>query len=342
MDSASEAAGPTVPDASLRVVDVRALRTWIVTELSANWGSEVIVALVIVALSVGIGIDNPVFFNSQNLLNIVQSVSVVGIAAIGATFVVISANLDLSVGSTISLCGLIAPLTMETGAPFVVGVLAAVGVGCVVGVLNGALVTKGRVNSFIVTLATLSIVQGAALLATHQHPLQMPNSSLWLGQGNVGPVPNSAICLVSLTILAQLYLSRTTSGQRITAVGDNSRAAFLSGIPVSATIVLAFVIAGGCAGFAGVLNASTLANAQPDAGANMLLTVAAGVIIGGTSLSGGRGSVIGTLLGSVLLGIMNDAFILLALDTTIQVVSVGFVIVIAALFDQWRIRRLRT
>ena len=312
------------------------------SELGHRWGSELIVAGVIVALSIAIGLANPIFFSGQNLLNIVQSVAVVGIAAIGATFVVISANLDLAVGSTISLCGLICPLVMERGFPFLVGVLASVVVGCMVGMVSGLVVTVGRVNSFIVTLAMMSAVEGLALLVTNQHPIEMPTSTAWLGQSNIGRVPISVVCLIALTIGAQVYLSRTVGGQRITAVGDNSRAAYLSGIPVTATVVLAFVIAGGFAGFAGVLQASALANAQPDAGVNLLLTVAAGVIIGGTSLSGGRGSIIGTLLGSILLGILSNAFILLKLNPEIQVISVGVVIIAAALFDQWRIRRIRS
>jgi ribose/xylose/arabinose/galactoside ABC-type transport system permease subunit len=119
----------------------------------------------------------------------------------------------------------------------------------------------------------------------------------------------------------------------------NSKAAFLSGLPVRATIILAYTIAGGFAAFSGVLQASSLANAQPAAGSGLVLTIIAGVIIGGTSLLGGRGSIVGTLLGSVLLGILSNAFILLRLNPEIQVVSLGVVIVFAALFDQWRMRR---
>lgn len=310
-----------------------------VRRLTQAWGSELVVAGVIVVLGTLIGLDNPIFFSGENLLNILQAVTVVGIAAIGATFVVISANLDLSVGSNIGLCGLICPYVMQRGFPFWIGILAAIAVGCAVGMVNGLIVTVGRVNSFIVTLAMMSAVEGIALLVTGAHPLEMPDSTAWLGQGKFGPVPISVVVLLGLGAAAQIYLSRTIGGQRISAVGDNPRAAFLSGIPVRATLLWAFVIAGGCAGLAGVVQASALANAQPAAGANMLLTIAAGVIIGGTSLSGGRGSIVGTILGSLLLGILSNAFVLLKLNPEIQVISIGVVIIVAALFDQWRIRR---
>lgn len=311
-----------------------------VASLARDWGSELVVTGVIIVLGLCIDLANPIFLSSENLLNVLQSVVVVGLAAIGATFVIIAANLDLAVGSTISLCGLICPLMMEHGFSFLLGIAGAVVVGCGVGAVSGTIVTFGRVNSFIVTLAMMSGVQGLALLVTNARPLEMPTSTAWLGQNKFGPIPISVILFLGIAAAAQLYLSRTVGGQRITAVGDNARAAFLSGIPVRRTVIVAFIIAGGCAGLAGVVQASALANAQPNAGANLLLTIAAGVIIGGTSLSGGRGSIVGTVLGSVLLGILSNAFVLLKLNPEIQVISIGVVIIAAALFDQWRVHRM--
>jgi ribose/xylose/arabinose/galactoside ABC-type transport system permease subunit len=305
-----------------------------------EWGSELIVLVVIVALGLVVGLGNPVFFSPRNLLNILQAVSVVGIAAIGATLVVVSGNLDLSVGATISLGGLMAAIAMSFwGLPFELAIIIGVLTGCAVGLGNGIIITYGRVNSFIVTLGTSSAIAGLALFITNRRPVAMPDSSAWLGQGGIGPVPMSVAMLLGLAIVTQVFLSRSVRGQRITAIGDNQRAAFLSGIPVRATTLLAYVMAGGFAAFAGVLQASSLANAQPAAGGGMVLTIIAGVIIGGTSLLGGRGSIIGTLLGSVLLGILSNAFILLRLNPEIQVVSLGLVIVLAALVDQWRMRR---
>ena len=308
--------------------------------LAREWGSELIVLVVIFVLSGLVGLGNPVFFSPQNLLNILQAVSVVGIAAIGATLVIISGNLDLSVGSIISLGGLMVAIPMVWwGLPFELSVLIGIATGCVAGAINGVIVTYGRVNSFIVTLGTSSALAGLALYITSRHPISMPDASAWLGQGTLGAVPISVLVLIVLSAGAQFFLSRTIPGQRIAAVGDNGRAAFLSGLPVRATVILAYVLAGGFAAFAGVLQASSLANAAPAAGSGLVLTIIAGVIIGGTSLLGGRGSIVGTLLGSILLGILSNAFILLRLNPEIQVVSLGLVIVLAALVDQWRMRR---
>jgi ribose/xylose/arabinose/galactoside ABC-type transport system permease subunit len=303
------------------------------------WGSELIALTVIVILGGCIAIGNPVFLSPQNLLNILLAVAVVGIAGIGATFVMISGNLDLSVGSTISLAGLMCALAATNGVPFELAIGVGVATGVVIGIVNGVIVTRGRVNSFIVTLGTASAIGGLALMVTDRHPVAMPDSSAWLGQGKIGAVSIGVVVLIGLTLAAQWFLSRTVYGQRITAVGDNARAAFLSGIPVGATVILAYVLGGGFGAFAGVLQASALANAQPGAGAGMVLTIIAGVIIGGTSLSGGRGSIVGTLLGSILLGVMSNAFILLRLAPDIQVISLGVVVVAAALLDQWRLRR---
>ncbi|HEX4298652.1 MAG TPA: ABC transporter permease [Devosia sp.] len=332
------AAGPNaVPDAAattLRPAPGERLR-----RLTREWGSELIVAVVIVVLGGLVGLGNPVFFAPQNLLNILEAVSVVGIAAIGATLVIVSGNLDLSVGSIISLGGLTCALPMLWGVPFELATLIGIATGCVAGAVNGLIVTYGRVNSFIVTLGTSSALAGLALYITDRHPINMPDASAWLGQGQLGPLPVSVVVLIVLAVGTQLFLSRSIAGQRITAVGDNQRAAYLSGLPVRGTIMLTYILAGGFAAFAGVLQASSLANAAPAAGAALPLTVIAGVIIGGTSLLGGRGSVIGTLLGSILLGILSNAFILLRLNPEIQVVSLGIVIVLAALIDQWRMRR---
>jgi ribose/xylose/arabinose/galactoside ABC-type transport system permease subunit len=304
-----------------------------------EWGSELIVLVVIVVLGTLVGIGNPVFFSPQNLLNILQAIAVVGIAAIGATLVIVSGNLDLSVGSIVSLGGLMCAIPMLWGVPFEFAILIGVATGCIAGAANGIIVTYGRVNSFIVTLGTSSALAGLALYITDRHPVSMPDASAWLGQGDIGPLPISVLALIVLAAGSQYFLSRTVPGQRITAIGDNQRAAFLSGLPVRSTIILAYVLAGGFAAFAGVLQASALANAAPAAGAGLVLTIIAGVIIGGTSLLGGRGSIIGTLLGSILLGILSNAFILLRLNPEIQVVSLGLVIVFAALVDQWRMRR---
>lgn len=303
----------------------------------ANWGSELAIGGVIVVLALVISQFNDRFFTYGNLINILQAVAVTGIAAIGATLIIVSGHLDLSVGSTLGFSGLAGAVAMHGAVPaFGIGV--GIAVGGLVGLVNGLLVTYGRVNAFIATLGMLSVVRGLALITTNGAPQDVPDSLLFIGQGKVGAVPVSVIILLGLVAVAQWFLSRTIYGRRITAVGDNKQAAYLAGIPVRSTIILAFVLAGAFAAIAGLVNASNLALATTDAGTGLELDIVAAVIVGGTSLMGGRGSVVGALLGSCLLGLLRNAFVLLHLSAYLQVTAIGVVIILATLIDQLRQR----
>lgn len=303
----------------------------------ANWGSEIAIGGVIVVLAFTISLFNDRFFTYGNLINIIQAVTVTGIAAIGATLIIVSGHLDLSVGSTLGFSGLVGAMAMQGAIP-ALGILAGIGVGALVGLANGLLVTYGRVNAFIATLGMLSVVRGLALITTNGAPQDIPDSLLFIGQGQVGGIPVSVIILLALVGVAQWFLSRTIYGRRITAVGDNQQAAYLAGIPVRSTIILSFVLAGVFAAIAGIVNASNLALATTDAGTGLELDIVAAVIVGGTSLMGGRGSVIGALLGSCLLGLLRNAFVLLHLSAYLQVTAIGVVIILATLIDQLRQR----
>ncbi|PKQ31101.1 MAG: ABC transporter permease [Actinobacteria bacterium HGW-Actinobacteria-2] len=302
-----------------------------------NWGSEIAIGAVIVVLAFTISLFNDRFFTYGNLINIIQAVSVTGIAAIGATLIIVSGHLDLSVGSTLGFSGLVGAVAMQTAVP-ALGIVAGIAVGGLVGLVNGLLVTYGRVNAFIATLGMLSVVRGLALITTNGAPQDIPESLLFIGQGKVAGVPVSVIILLSLVAVAQWFLSRTVYGRRITAVGDNQQAAYLAGIPVRSTIILAFILAGAFAAIAGIVNASNLALATTDAGTGLELDIVAAVIVGGTSLMGGRGSIVGALLGSCLLGLLRNAFVLLHLSAYLQVTAIGVVIILATLVDQLRQR----
>jgi ribose/xylose/arabinose/galactoside ABC-type transport system permease subunit len=303
----------------------------------ANWGSEIAIGAVIVVLAFVISLFNDRFFTYGNLINILQAVAVTGIAAIGATLIIVSGHLDLSVGSALGFSGLVGAVAMQGAIP-ALGIVAGIAVGALVGLVNGLLVTYGRVNAFIATLGMLSVVRGLALITTNGAPQDVPDSLLFIGQGKVGGVPVSVIILLGLVAVAQWFLSRTIYGRRITAVGDNKQAAYLAGIPVRSTIILAFVLAGVFAAIAGIVNASNLALATTDAGTGLELDIVAAVIVGGTSLMGGRGSVVGALLGSCLLGLLRNAFVLLHLSAYLQVTAIGVVIILATLIDQLRQR----
>jgi ribose/xylose/arabinose/galactoside ABC-type transport system permease subunit len=306
--------------------------------VGSQWGSEIALVVLIAIVGAAIAAGNSTFLTQDNLFNVLRSVSVTGIAAIGATLVIISANLDLSVGSVLGYSSLVGAVAMQ-GSFAYWGIPAALLVGALVGLANGLLITYGGVNSFIATLGMLSVVRGLALVTTDGTPQQVPESLQFIGQGTVVGVPFSVVLLLALVVATQWFLSRTIAGRRITAVGDNSRAAFLAGIPVRRTIVITFVLAGMFAAVAGLVNASNLALATTDAGTGLELDIVAAVIVGGTGLMGGRGSVIGTLLGACLLGLLRNAFVLLHLSPYLQVTAIGSVIVLAALVDQLRLRR---
>jgi ribose/xylose/arabinose/galactoside ABC-type transport system permease subunit len=325
-------AGPSAPAGRGAVAGRSAVKA-----LVANWGSELAIGAVIVVLAFTISLFNDRFFTYGNLINIIQAVTVTGIAAIGATLIIVSGHLDLSVGSTLGFSGLVGVLAMQGAVP-ALGIGVGIGVGALVGLVNGLLVTYGRVNAFIATLGMLSVVRGLALITTNGAPQDVPESLLFIGQGKVGGVPVSVIILLCLVGVTQWFLSRTIYGRRITAVGDNQQAAFLAGIPVRSTIILSFVLAGVFAAIAGIVNASNLTLATTDAGTGLELDIVAAVIVGGTSLMGGRGSVIGALLGSCLLGLLRNAFVLLHLSAYLQVTAIGVVIILATLIDQLRQR----
>lgn len=308
--------------------------------LVGQWGTELALLLLILVLAAGISIGNSSFLTQTNLFNVLQAISVTGIAAIGATLVIISCNLDLSVGSVVGFSGLVGAVAMQ-GSVAYWGIPAALIVGGLVGLVNGLLITYGGVNAFIATLGMLSVVRGLALVTTDGSPQPIPESMQFIGQGKIAGVPFSAVLLIALVMLTQVFLSRSTTGRRITAVGDNANAAFLAGIPVRRTIITTFVLAGMFAAVAGLVNASNIALATTDAGTGLELDIVAAVIVGGTSLMGGRGSIIGTLLGSCLLGLLRNAFVLLHLSPYLQVTAIGAVILLAALVDQLRLRRSR-
>lgn len=306
--------------------------------LMATWGSELAIGAVILVLAFTISLFNDRFFTYGNLINIIQAVTVTGIAAIGATLIIVSGHLDLSVGSALGFSGLVGAVAMQSAVP-ALGIVVGIAVGAMVGMVNGLLVTYGRVNAFIATLGMLSVVRGLALITTNGAPQDVPESLLFIGQGKVAGVPVSVIILLALVGLTQWFLSRSIYGRRITAVGDNQQAAYLAGIPVRSTIILSFVLAGAFAAVAGIVNASNLALATTDAGTGLELDIVAAVIVGGTSLMGGRGSIVGALLGSCLLGLLRNAFVLLHLSAYLQVTAIGVVIILATLIDQLRQRQ---
>jgi len=292
---------------------------------------------VIVLLGLAVSLINDRFLTTANLYNLLQTVVVVGIIAVGQTFVLIAKEIDLSVGSVLALAGVSGGAMYANGVDPWISMVFGIGVGAFCGLLVGSVVVFGKVNSFIVTLGMLSIARGATQLVTGGLPQEMPTELQFIGQGRIaGGLPISVLIFIMFVILGQLLLTRTVFGLRVTAVGDNAQAARAGGIPVARTRILTFVLIGTLAGIAGMIFATQVGVAEAQAGTGYELDVIAAAVIGGASLSGGRGSIVGAFLGACLLGLLRNSFILLALSPFLQQLSIGLVIVLAALFDQWR------
>jgi ribose transport system permease protein len=269
-----------------------------------------------------------------NILNILVQSSVIGILAVGMTYVILTGGIDLSVGSVIGLAGVAAATFLDFGpaAMVVAGVLT----GLTVGVLNGLLVTLGRVVPFIATLAMLTIARGLALTITGASPIRVTDQSfVQIGAGSLLDVIPFVVIIAAVVVgLGWFGLNRTAFGRQIYAVGGNREAARLSGIPVRRTVLAAYVISGLCAGIAAVLVTARTATAQPSAGAGNELDAIAAVVVGGVSLFGGVGSIVGTVFGVLILTTITNIFVLQNMSFDAQLVVKGVIILAAVMLQR--------
>jgi ribose transport system permease protein len=295
---------------------------------------------------VALALLNDRFLTATNLLNIGRQVSLLGIMAVGMTFVLISGEVDLSVGSTYAFGGLATGMLILTGWPLAAAVLAGVACGAVIGVLNGLLSTYGRLPSLIATLGTLSMVRGLALILTDGRPVTVnarngaDEGSLaafeWMGQGTLGGVPMQLVFFGLFAALGWAVLARTGFGFRVFAVGGSPKAARVSGISVESTKIWAFTLMGSLAAFAGILSLAFLPSGQAGrTGLGLELDVIAATIVGGTSLAGGEGTILGTILGVLIIGVLRNGLVLNGVSPFAQEFLIGLVIVVAVAIDKW-------
>ncbi|HBR90203.1 MAG TPA: ribose ABC transporter permease [Microbacterium sp.] len=298
----------------------------------------IVAALLIV--SVVLSFMTPTFLTASNLTNIVTQSAVVGIAAIGATFVIITSGIDLSVGANIALSGMIGAIVAQTTGSGLIGIAVVLLVSAAVGAFNGASVAWLRLAPFIVTLAVMGMARGLTLqISQGQSVYGLPEALNWLGASAIFDVKTSAVVTVLLFAIAHLVLARTTFGHRIYAVGGNAEAARLAGINVRGIVFSAYVIAGVMAGIAALILLGRLDSATPNAATGTELQVIAAVVIGGTSLFGGKGSMIGTFVGVLLIGVINNGLTLLNVSSFwVQFVQ-GALIFLAVLLDSLNSRR---
>jgi ribose transport system permease protein len=305
-----------------------------------NWAKvalsqrEASVALMILALIVFLGFANEFFLTPRNLLNVGRQASVVAIVALGQALVIIARGLDLSVGSVLGLSAVVSAYVAQATGNQSLALLAGLGTGALVGLVNGGLFTRLNINPFIATLGTLSIARGLALLITGGIPIPFNTDfANFLGAGRIYTVPVSLILMLLLAAAFHVFASRTRIGRNIYAIGDSPTAARLAGINVEGTRLLVFILCGMLAGLGGIILGGNLASANPDLGRGYELDVIAAVILGGTALSGGRGSILGVVLGALLMALLSNAFVLLGMSAHWQVVSKGLVIIFAVGID---------
>ena len=290
-------------------------------------------------LVVVLALLSPAFLTSRNLLNIVRQTSIHGIMAVGMTLVILTGGIDLSVGSLLALAGILCATLDHLGWPVALVVALTLLFGSLLGLVNGVVITRGKVTPFVVTLGTMSIFRGTALYFTNAQPISEFSPTLrFLGAGQILgwlPVP-ILVFLLSVGAVAVL-LRRTRLGRHLYAIGGNLQAARLCGIPVERTTTAAYVLCGVTAAMSAVILTARLNAAEAIAGTGDELDVIASVVIGGTSLSGGRGSVWGTLLGALLIGTINNGMNLLGISPYFQLILKGAVIVAAVLLDRFRL-----
>jgi len=333
-----------------------------------SWITRYGVGAALVAMSTAAAIAAPGFFSLANASTILLHVSINGILTLGMTFVIITAGIDLSVGSLLGFAGVLvagaltAPgliATVGVGGAAVVATLIGLAVGAAVGVANGALTAYLGVNPFIVTLAMMTVARGAARLVTGGIPIGFPpmgdphftakvgalDALHAFGGGRI-PIPGTgqgfpvpALVMLALVFLSALVLDRTRFGRYVYAVGGNEEAARLSGVPVRGVKVGVYAIAGACAGLAGVLMVGQLRSGGPDAGLLYELNAIAAAVIGGASLMGGIGSAWGALTGALLIGVLNNSLDLMGVQAFWQEIAKGAIILLAVLFDVWTKQR---
>ena len=296
--------------------------------------------LSLIVLFVALSIASPYFLTTNNLTSVVRQTAVFNTMALGMTIVIISGGIDLSVGSILGLAGLIGTMVLEAGYPIAVGVLVGLAVGTACGFLNGLLITRLRIPPFVVTLGTLGIYRGLALIFSNGLPVhKIPAGFSFLGEGSLLGIPFVLWMLVLCAVAVHVVLEHTRLGRYAFAIGSNRIASVYAGIPVNFHMTAVYAIGGALTGLAGMIEASRLMTGQPTAGQGYELQAIAAVVIGGGSLNGGEGSVVGTLIGAFIMGLLSNGADLLNISNYWQQVIIGSVIILAVTLDEVRKRR---
>ena len=308
--------------------------------------SEASIVIVLLVLGLVLSQRSDVFLTSSNLLNIVRNNADIAISALGMTLVIITAGIDLSVGSIMAFAGLTSAMAVSVsdqgyGLPTPVAALVGVLAGGLIGLMNAVLIVQLKIQPFIATLGMLGVVRGIVVGTTSGQTVRnFPASFTQLGQGYLGPLPMPALIMVLLALLIGVFLAYHVWGTYVYAIGGNETSAILTGLPVDRVKMFVYIMSGLLSGVAGVLVVARLGVSAPTQAAGYELYVIAATVIGGVSLQGGRGTISGAVLGALLIGTLNNALVLLRVESYWQTAFTGGIILISALVDRLRQRRV--
>ena len=301
-------------------------------------------ALILVALVVFFALQNERFISARNITNILTEVSIYGVIAVGMTFVILTGGVDLSVGSLLGFCGIIAAAAiagMDSSVNWALALAIAVGIGVAAGWLHGFAVTQLAVPPFIVTLGGLTAWRGATLIVNDGAPAPVADAGVrWWGAGQIAGLPVPVLVFALVALAGAIVLRHTRFGRHVYAVGGNAEAARLAGLNVKGVLVAVYVIVGALAGLAGFLLSARLGSAEAVAGTGYELRVIASVVIGGASLFGGLGGIGGTIIGALLIGVLSNGLVLMNVSAYFQQLIIGLIIVVAVAFDAYAKSRL--
>ncbi len=296
-----------------------------------QWG----VIFVLIALIIIMGISSPVFLSARNIKNILQQISTLGIVSLGMTILMISGGIDLSVGSTISVIACIVSKMLKAGVPVWISIITGLALGCIIGLFNGSLAAYTRAAPFILTLGTMTLLQGVALLITKGFPItNLGKTFEYLGSGVIVRIPFIVILFFALMFVTFFFLKYFRLGRSAYAIGGNEQTAYLAGISVKRNKLIFYMLNGFLAGLAAMVLAARVSSAQAGMGTGFELRSIGAVVIGGTPLSGGTGNVFGTLTGVLLLGVIANGLNLLHVDPAWQYIVTGGVIVFAVILHE--------
>ena len=277
---------------------------------------------------------SPFFLTVDNLRNVLEQTSINAVVAVGMTFVILTGGIDLSVGSVVALSGVALATALKAGAPLPVALLAGIAAGSAAGLVNGLLITRGKLPPFIATLGMMSVARGLTLFWTDGRPVSGFDAAFrWLATGRVLTIPVPVLITAALYLAAHFLLNRTRFGLYVYAIGGNEEATRLSGVAVRFHKTMVYVMAGLMSAIASVILTARLNSAQPIAGMMYELDAIAATVIGGTSLLGGSGTIGGTLIGALIMGVLRNGLNLLGISSFLQQVVIGLVIIAAVLVD---------